>query len=44
MRLGLVLYHEEHRVGYMTQQMRSLMAAHDEVTNQGPVFMSRDLY
>ena len=28
MRLGLVLYHEEIRVGYMTQQMRFLMAAH----------------
>ena len=33
MRLGLCLYHEELRVGYMTQQMRSLMAAHDEVAN-----------
>ena len=28
MRLGLVLYHEEMRVGYMTQQMKALMAAH----------------
>ena len=30
-RLGLILYHEETRVGYMTQQMKSLIAAHDEV-------------
>lgn len=33
MRLGLILYHEELRVGYMTQQMKSLMAAHDEVSS-----------
>ena len=33
MRLGLVLYHEEMRLGYMTQQMKSLIAAHDEVSS-----------
>merc|ERR1719186_138195 len=30
-RLGLILKHEEQRVGYLTQQMRSLIAAQDEV-------------
>ena len=30
-RLGLILYHEELRVGYMTQQMRNLIFAQDEV-------------
>ena len=32
-RLGLILMHEEHRVGYLTQQRRSLTAAQDEVSN-----------
>jgi len=32
-RLGLILKHEEHRVGYLTQQMRSLIAAQDEVSS-----------
>ena len=31
-RLGLILKHEEQRVGYLTQQMRSLIAAQDEVS------------
>lgn len=30
-RLGLILRHEEERVGYLTQQMRCLMDAQDEV-------------
>ena len=30
-RLGLILKHGEQRVGYLTQQMRSLIAAQDEV-------------
>ena len=32
-RLGLILYHEEHRVGYMTIQMRTLISAQDEVSS-----------
>jgi len=32
-RLGLILKHEENRVGYLTQQMRSLIAAQDEVSS-----------
>ena len=32
-RLGLILKHEEHRVGYLTQQRRSLTAAQDEVSS-----------
>ena len=30
-RLGLILKHGEQRVGYLTQEMRSLIAAQDEV-------------
>ena len=33
LRLGLILYHEEIRTGFMTQQMKSLIAAHDEVAS-----------
>ena len=32
-RLGLILKHEEQRVGFLTQQMRSLIAAQDEVSS-----------
>ena len=32
-RLGLILKHEEQRVGYLTQQMRSLIAAQVEVSS-----------
>jgi hypothetical protein len=32
-RLGLILKHEELRVGYLTQQRRSLSAAQDKVSN-----------
>ena len=31
--MGLILKHEEHRVGYLTQQRRSPTAAQDEVSN-----------
>jgi hypothetical protein len=31
-RLGLILTHEEQRIGYLTQQMRSLIAAQDEMS------------
>ena len=31
--MGLRLKHEEHRVGYLTKQRRSLTAAQDEVSN-----------
>ena len=31
--MGLILKHEEHRVGYLTQQRRSLTAPQDEVSN-----------
>ena len=39
MRLGLVLYHEEMRVGYMTQQMKALMAAHVRISNKAFIFI-----
>jgi hypothetical protein len=31
-RLGLILKHEEQRIGYLTQQLRSLIAAQDKMS------------